>query len=72
MIQDLLARLTPDNALIELATPDFESQTTEPWFGVPFDLVQAPLITTRPQATELTLPEENPYLPQDLALPARR
>jgi secreted Zn-dependent insulinase-like peptidase len=68
MIQDLLARLTPDNALIELATPDFESQTTEPWFGVPFDLVQAPLITTRPQATELTLPEENPYLPQDLAL----
>lgn len=68
MIQDLLARLTPDNALVELATPDFESQRTEPWFGVPFDLVQGPLIIDPPRATELTLPEKNPYLPQDLSL----
>ena len=71
MILELLARLTPDNALVELATPDFDSQTIEPWFGVPFDLVQGPLIIEPPTTTDLTLPNPNPFLPQDLAA-ARR
>lgn len=68
MILELLARLTPDNALVELATPDFDSKTIEPWFGVPFDLVQGPLLIEPPRATDLALPKPNPFLPRDLAL----
>ena len=68
MIKDLLARLTPDNALVELATPDFDSQTVEPWFGVPFELKQGPLIVEPAQDARLMLPEANPFLPQNLAL----
>ena len=56
MIKDLLARLTPDNALVELATSDFDSQTVEPWFGVPFELKQGPLIVEPAQDARLMLP----------------
>ena len=68
MILELLARLTPDNALVELATPDFDSKTIEPWFGVPFDLVQGPLLIEPPRRRIWRCLSRILFLPQDLAL----
>jgi len=72
MIRSLLSRLTPDNALVELATPDFTSPNSEAWFGVPFALERGPLLRDSSQqvikGANLRLPEANPYLPENLNL----
>lgn len=67
-ITRLLARLTPDNALVELATPHFESTQTEPWFDVAYELHRGPHPVTAAADAKLTLPAANPYLPEDLSL----
>jgi len=68
LITDLLARLTPDNAFVELATPDFESTLREPWFDVAYKLTREPHPVTAPIDATLALPAANPYLPEDLSL----
>jgi len=68
LIVDLLARLTPENALVELALPDFESDQTEPWFNVAYELTRKPHPETASGDSTLTLPPSNPFLPEDLSL----
>ena len=34
--------LLADEKLVELAMPDFQSPTVEPWFAVPFTITQGP------------------------------
>jgi insulysin len=68
LIADLLARLTPENAFVEFATPDFESAQTEPWFNVAYELTRGPHPVTASPDAKLTLPAANPYLPEDLSL----
>jgi secreted Zn-dependent insulinase-like peptidase len=68
LIAGLLTRLTPSNALVELALPDFASASNEPWFNVPFELMQGPLQIKTSASTDLELPAPNPYLPENLAL----
>lgn len=68
LIVDLLARLTPENALVELALPDFESTQTEPWFNVAYELTRKPHPVAAPTDATLTLPAANPFLPEDLSL----
>ena len=68
LISNLLKGLTPDNALVELATPDFDAATREPWFDVPYELMQAPHPTAASADANLQLPAANPFLPEDLSL----
>ena len=68
LIKDLLARMTPENVLVELAMPDFQSPTVEPWFAVPFALTQGPVPVAMPDNPPLNLPAANPFLPENLSL----
>lgn len=68
LIKNFLARLTPNNALVELALPGFRSETKESWFDVPFELNQGPLVISAVSEMGLSLPKANPYIPTDLSL----
>ena len=68
LIKDLLARMTPNNVLVELALPNYKAPSLEPWFNVPYSLTQGPLELVVPTESELTLPTANPFLPEDLSL----
>ena len=68
LIKELLARMTPENVLVELAMPDFQSSTVEPWFAVPFAIAQGPVPIEMPDNPPLNLPPANPFLPQNLSL----
>ena len=68
LIKELLARMTPENVLVELAMPDFQSSTVEPWFAVPFAIAQGPVPIEMPDNPPLNLPPANPFLPENLSL----
>jgi secreted Zn-dependent insulinase-like peptidase len=68
LIKELLARMTPENVLVELAMPDFHSSTVEPWFAVPFAIAQGPVPIEMPDNPPLNLPSANPFLPENLSL----
>jgi secreted Zn-dependent insulinase-like peptidase len=68
LIKELLARMTPENVLVELALPDFQSSTVEPWFAVPFAIAQGPVPIEMPDNPPLNLPPANPFLPENLSL----
>ena len=68
LVKDLLSRMTSDNVLVELAMPDFQSSTVEPWFEVPFAIAQGPVPLTAADNPPLSLPAANPFLPDNLSL----
>mgnify|MGYP005746000295 FL=1 len=68
LIKELLARMTPENVLVELAMPDFQSSTVEPWFAVPFAIAQGPVPIEMPDNPPLNLPLANPFLSENLSL----
>ena len=67
LIKQYLGYLNPKNVVIEYAAPDVETDSTEPWFGVPYKIERGPITRT---ATEVSfnLPPRNAFLPQDLLL----
>ncbi len=72
-IVEMLSYITPDNLLMEVSAPDIEGSQTEPWFEVPYNLTRGPIQRTpidniEQALAQLSLPQENPYLPDDLAL----
>lgn len=72
-IMQFLTYINPDNVLMQVAAPDIQGALEEPWFKVPYNLVREPIKRTPVDNVEaaiaqLTLPQQNPYLPNDLAL----
>lgn len=70
VIEELLSYLRPDNVLVEISGPDIVGDQVEPWFKVPFSLASGDIAQTTVAEVNLSLPEENPYLPENLELVA--
>lgn len=68
VIEELLSYLREDNVQIQVVAPDIEGELTEPWFKVPYNLTVGPIKRTPVADVALSLPERNPFLPDDLAL----
>ncbi|MGR6873019.1 insulinase family protein [Pseudomonas sp. HK3] len=72
-IQDLLAKLTPENTIRTLVAPNVETNQVETWFAAPY-AIEA-LSKEKQQTwnqTELAdglhLPAANPFIPQDISI----
>ena len=70
VIKDLMSYLRPDNVLVEISGPNIVGDQVEPWFKVPFSLARGDIEQTVVADVNLSLPEENPYLPENLELVA--
>ncbi len=70
VIEELLSYLRPDNVLVEISGPNVVGNQIEPWFQVPFSLARGEIEQTTVADVDLLLPEENPYLPENLELVA--
>lgn len=69
VIEDFLAHLRPENALMSMAMPGFEGTSTEHWFGVSYTLTTGgDLPIAEVDASVLGIPPANPYLPESLEL----
>ncbi|SFR78477.1 Secreted Zn-dependent peptidases, insulinase-like [Marinobacter daqiaonensis] len=75
--RQLLQRLTPDNVLIAVQSPEDlpESASETRWYDTPYLFstqieVSDGNATTRELAEQLALPEPNPFIPEDLAMVA--
>ena len=68
LIQAHMAYLNPDNMLVIYASSDVVGATEEPWFSVPYTLTPGAIATAPTNTTALALPNQNPYLPENLAL----
>jgi secreted Zn-dependent insulinase-like peptidase len=62
-IQELLGYLTPDNLLLTVTLPDAETDRTEPWFQVPYTIVQGPAPAASEHPGGLALPARKPCRP---------
>lgn len=75
LYREILSELRPDNTLVTLVSPrepDGEIQRT-PWYGTVYSLQDTRAEELRGPAVpvlagQLALPEENPFIPQDLAM----
>lgn len=72
-IRQWLGYLKPDNALVVLMHPDATSETESRWYQTPYSVT--PLSgnavaewRTANDSGELSLPEPNPFIPQDLTV----
>lgn len=70
-IQALLNKFTPNNVIRTLTMPGVETDLTEPWFNGPYSrsVISADKISLwqSPQAANgLHIPQENPFIPQNL------
>ncbi len=71
LIRSFMDRLRPDNVAVQVTLPDVVTNAKERWFGVDYALTRGPIkLATLPPAalSDLSLPEANPFLPEDLAL----
>ena len=73
LIRDYLDLLRPERALVTLTAPEVDTDAREPWFDVPYSVASLPSgILERWQQplrrTGLTLPEPNPFVPENLTL----
>jgi len=71
LISEYLGLLQPDNVAIQVTLPEAITTAEEPWFGVAYNRVNGPQPMpqlTPEQRAMLTLPEANPFLPEDLTL----
>lgn len=68
-INGVLDRLTPENVVVEITSPDETGDQIEPWFKVPYSLSPFQLADRGEVSdAELRLPQPNPYLPTALEL----
>jgi len=68
LIRSFLALLTKDNVLVTQSSPGYEGQSTEPWFGVSYDLELGDISLATVDSSALALPDANPFLPESLDL----
>ncbi|MCZ6887695.1 MAG: insulinase family protein [Gammaproteobacteria bacterium] len=68
-IERFLAYLTPSNLIVEVSGPDVDTDTSEPWFNVPYRITPIDKRTQPVSAVEgIALPQRNDYVPEDLSL----
>lgn len=70
--RDLLARLTPQNLMVWLSAPEpgLTSPRHTPWYGTPWQREPLTLASAGADelASQLALPDVNPFIPEDLEL----
>ncbi len=67
LIKDFAARLTIDNLLVVLSSPEFESETITEYFDTPYgisDLSKEIGTFEKSLSGSFSLPEKNPYVPE--------
>lgn len=67
-IKEFLTHINEDNVLMEVVAADINGESVEPWFEVPYTLTREPITRTKVFGKDLSLPNKNPYLPDDLDL----
>ncbi len=72
---DILNRLTPDNVLVSVQSPDpdFNAPKETQWYGAKYELAAVEASDLRQQTSmldpkSLALPAENPFIPDDLSM----
>ncbi len=68
LIKRFLRSLVPSNVMIAISAPGYAGQRTEQWFNVQYDLEVGPIDTLEIDASTLSLPARNPFLPKSLTL----
>lgn len=71
LINSYLGFLRPDNVALQVTLPEAATTDQEPWFGVEYRKMPGPIpmpALPADQLATLSLPEANPFLPEDLAL----
>ena len=68
LIEEFLDLLVPSNVMIAISSPGYEGQQTAQWFGVRYDLDVAPIDIAKVDASALSLPTSNLFLPESLSL----
>ena len=71
LIRTFVDHLRIDNVLMQVTLPDVQTRDRERWFGVEYSLRQGPIdVASLPATTfaSLSLPEPNPFLPENLEL----
>ena len=70
--REVLAQLTPDNLLVRVSepTPELDNPQITQWYQTPWQRVPLDITSTASArlANKLTLPEVNPFVPEDLEL----
>lgn len=67
-IEEFLSYVTPDNMLMQVQAAGVVGETEEPWFNVPYTLSRTEASRTPVADAGFTLPQSNPFLPDDLTL----
>lgn len=67
-LQPYLDRLTPNNMLRTLITPEVTTDTLDPWYGTPIKIrpYQRADVDRTELAQALSLPQPNPFIPNEL------
>jgi len=71
LIRSFMDHLRSDNVAVQVTLPDVETNAKEPWFGVDYALTRGSIkVVTLPSSAfaGLSLPEANPFLPENLEL----
>ena len=68
LIEEFLDRMVPSNVMMAISSLGYEGRHTEPWFGVHYDLDVGPIDLANVEASSLSLPTRNPFLPESLSL----
>lgn len=73
LIAQLLERMTPDNMILTRVAKGFKTDDVSPWFEAPYarrPVSEEQLTAWRspPLYSHLTLPQENPFIPEDLSV----
>lgn len=71
LIEDFLSYLRPDNVLVSLNSPSVKTDQTTSLYSVPYRVQgrdKKPVKLSRKLKKQLRLPEENPFIPQQLAV----
>ncbi len=66
LIERFLARLTPDNVMMEIVGPDVETDQVTEYFDVGYSIERGPIPRAPFETADLFLPERNPFLPESL------
>ena len=71
LIRSFMDQLRPENVALQVTLPDVKTDAKERWFGVDYAINKGPIkVATLPASalTDLSLPEANPFLPENLEL----
>jgi len=73
LIKKALAKMTPQNTVRALITPNVESDIQDPWYETPYKVseISEQTVTNWQQSElhkNLHIPEPNPFIPQDLTI----